>query len=88
MIVVQKVDKAFDHICALHQVSIQIAEREIYGLVGPDGAGKTTLLRIICGLMKPDRGLVEIAGLSPSRQSIVRKSGNRFCAKNDATPKI
>lgn len=67
MIVVQKVDKAFDHICALHQVSIQIAEREIYGLVGPDGAGKTTLLRIICGLMKPDRGLVEIAGLSPSR---------------------
>ncbi len=51
MIVVQKVDKAFDHICALHQVSIQIAEREIYGLVGPDGAGKTTLLRFICGLM-------------------------------------
>ena len=37
-------------------VSLQVREREVFGLVGPDGAGKTTLLRLMVGLLDPEKG--------------------------------
>lgn len=54
--------KSFGPVKAINDVSVQINEGDIFGLVGPDGAGKTTLLRIICGLINPDRGEVSLAG--------------------------
>ncbi len=43
-------------------VRIDIRRGEIFGLLGPNGAGKTTLVRQLTGLMRPDRGSVEILG--------------------------
>lgn len=34
----------------------------MFGIVGPDGAGKTTLIRMLCGLIKPDKGTADILG--------------------------
>ena len=56
--------KSFGSVNAVKEVSLQVAEGDIYGLVGPDGAGKTTLLRMICGLIAPDRGEAILAGRS------------------------
>jgi ABC-2 type transport system ATP-binding protein len=50
------------------QLNLEIAEGEIFGLVGPDGAGKTTTLRLLCGLMHPTAGEVSLAGLNVARQ--------------------
>jgi ABC-2 type transport system ATP-binding protein len=62
MIRIEGVAKAFGSNTALNDVNLDVGEREIFGLVGPDGAGKTTLMRIACGLIRPDRGRVLIAG--------------------------
>lgn len=50
--------KSFGPVQAVHGLNLQVAEQEIFGLVGPDGAGKTTLIRMLCGLIAPDSGTV------------------------------
>ena len=55
MIRVENVTKKFDSILALDQVSAQINENCIFGLVGTNGAGKSTLLRVASGVLKPEK---------------------------------
>ena len=38
------------------------------GFLGANGAGKTTLLKMMCGLIHPSKGLVDVAGFSPQRR--------------------
>jgi ABC-type multidrug transport system ATPase subunit len=52
----------------LEGVDLALAPGETTHLTGRNGAGKTTLLRIAGGLIRPDAGAVELAGLSPERE--------------------
>ncbi len=54
----------FDRIYALHGLSLEIQEGEIFAVLGPNGAGKTTLLKTIAGLLKdqPKKGVIEFMG--------------------------
>ncbi|MHB8509478.1 MAG: ABC transporter ATP-binding protein [Candidatus Dormibacteria bacterium] len=56
------VSRRFGRIQALDNVSLEISEGEIYGLLGPNGSGKSTLLRMILGLVRPDAGEVRVLG--------------------------
>jgi ABC-2 type transport system ATP-binding protein len=56
---VTDVRKKFGAITALSSVSMNFAEAEMHGVIGPEGAGKTTLMRIMLGLLKPNEGKVE-----------------------------
>ncbi len=47
---------------ALEGLDLTVARGEAFGLVGPDGAGKTTLMRLLCGLLQPTAGTIEIFG--------------------------
>jgi ABC-2 type transport system ATP-binding protein len=47
---------------ALKSVDLDIQEGEIFALLGPNGAGKTTLINIVCGIVRPTGGRVEVAG--------------------------
>ncbi|MCA9084769.1 MAG: ATP-binding cassette domain-containing protein [Planctomycetaceae bacterium] len=49
---------------ALDNVTFDVNAGEIYGLLGPNGAGKTTCLRILSTVLKPTRGLAEVAGIN------------------------
>ncbi|MCB1102152.1 MAG: ATP-binding cassette domain-containing protein, partial [Kiritimatiellae bacterium] len=49
----------------LHNVSFEIGEGDLVGIVGPNGGGKTTLLYLLLGLIKPKFGTVNIAGRPP-----------------------
>ena len=42
--------------------SLSVNDGEIMGIIGPSGCGKTTLIRALCGLIKPDQGMVRIDG--------------------------
>jgi sodium transport system ATP-binding protein len=53
---------------AVKGLSFTVKPGEIYGLLGPNGAGKSTTLRMIAGLMKPDRGRLEICGLDAQEE--------------------
>lgn len=57
------VDKSFGPVQALKGLQGGIRYGQLTGLVGPDGAGKTTLLRILTGLLRPDAGQVQVAGI-------------------------
>jgi ABC-2 type transport system ATP-binding protein len=70
MIRCQDVSKKFDGFEALKNVSFEVKEGEIFGLVGPNGAGKTTCARILSGIMKQDSGSVTIGKFDISKDSL------------------
>lgn len=51
---------------ALKDVCIDIRRGETIGVVGRNGAGKSTLLRVVAGILKPDEGVIENAGVTVS----------------------
>lgn len=55
--------KEFDGFRALDGVTFDVAEGELFGLVGPDGAGKTTAMRILTSIMDPTAGEAWVDGL-------------------------
>ena len=59
-ITLENVSKAFDGRPVLQHVSMELPETGAVCFFGPSGCGKTTLLRLICGLEKPDSGLVKV----------------------------
>ena len=58
MIEIKNCSKAFGKIQAVNKVTMDIGEREVFGLIGSNGAGKSTLLRIMAGIIRQDRGEV------------------------------
>ena len=54
--------KSYGHVMALNGLNLEVPKGSLYGLLGPNGAGKSTALRIICTLLSPDSGHVEVGG--------------------------
>jgi ABC-2 type transport system ATP-binding protein len=61
--------KSFGTVAAVDDLSIAVAEGEIFGLVGPDGAGKTTTMRLLTAIMEPTSGDAWVAGRHIVRQT-------------------
>tara|TARA_B100001287_G_scaffold92466_1_gene77507 strand:- start:818 stop:1792 length:975 start_codon:yes stop_codon:yes gene_type:complete len=55
-------------VVAVQDVSFRIESGEMVGFLGANGAGKTTTLKMLCGLIHPSGGRVEVAGFSPQRR--------------------
>ena len=53
---------------AVRSVSLEVRPGEVFGLVGPNGAGKSTLLKLIAGLLRPEKGRVELNGIDVTGQ--------------------
>lgn len=56
------INKSYKDIKALNDISFDVKEGELFGLIGPDGAGKTTLFRILTTLLVADKGQASVAG--------------------------
>ena len=59
---VDRLEKTLGKNKVLRGISLEAESGEIFGLLGPNGAGKTTTLRIVCTLLAPDTGSVEVLG--------------------------
>jgi len=73
---------------ALNGLNLEVPKGSLYGLLGPNGAGKSTTLRIICTLLDPDSGYVEVGGHDAllEEKEIRRKLG--YVAQDVAIDKI
>jgi len=70
----EKLIKQFGAFTAVKNVNLQIRNGEVYGLLGANGAGKTTTIRMLCGLLEPTSGTMELAGTQGNlRSEAVRK---------------
>ena len=58
---------------AVDALDLSLERGRIYGLIGRNGAGKTTVMRMICGLVTPTSGDIELFGRSPRRGQGVRQ---------------
>src|ERR687890_533477 len=70
---VEGVVKSFGELLVLDGVSLRAAPREVVAIAGPSGCGKSTLLELVCGLARPDAGVVEAgpAALMPQRDGLL-----------------
>jgi ABC-2 type transport system ATP-binding protein len=66
------VSKSFGRRRVLENVSLEVKQGEVVGIVGPNGAGKTTLIRILLGILKRDAGEVELMGRDPFKDPRAR----------------
>lgn len=61
-ITISNISKSYKNVKALQDISFEVKENELFGLIGPDGAGKTTLFRILTTLLIANEGTATVAG--------------------------
>jgi len=58
---------SFGEATVLEAINLVVPRNDFLGIIGPNGAGKTALLKVLLGLLTPQRGTVEVLGMSPRR---------------------
>jgi len=67
---VERIVKQYSDKTAVNELSFEVSEGEIYGLLGANGAGKTTTMRMILGLILPDQGDIRYFGDPYSKEQL------------------
>lgn len=66
--------KTFGSLKAVDGVDLTVSTRQIYGFLGPNGSGKSTSIRMLCGLLTPTAGDIEVLGLQiPAQAEVLRQ---------------
>ena len=73
MLKAEQVSKSFGDTAVLRDLSIEIPDKTIFGLVGINGAGKSTFLRLVAGVYQPDQGAITLNGRDTLKDDPVRK---------------
>jgi len=74
-ITVDNITVSYGDRIVLEDISLDIADGEFAGVIGPNGSGKTTLIRTILGLVEPDSGSISVFGQSPDTAQQSRDIG-------------
>ena len=61
--------KQFGKLVAVDRVDLTVPRSHVYGFLGPNGSGKSTTIRMLCGLLTPTAGQIDVLGLSIPRQA-------------------
>lgn len=66
--------KCFGDLRAVDDVDLTVERRQVYGFLGPNGSGKSTSIRMLCGLLTPTEGEIELLGLRiPDQAETLRR---------------
>ncbi len=65
----QGLTKRFGALVAVDNVSLDVPRRQVFGFLGPNGSGKSTTIRMLCGLLTPTSGDIEVLGLRIPEQA-------------------
>src|SRR5215467_4507250 len=84
-IILENVSKFYGDVLGVNRVTLNLGPG-ITSLVGPNGSGKTTLMNLMCGLVRPSEGKIEILGTPPDRAAeLFQRVG--YCTQFDAFPR-
>ncbi|TXH77888.1 MAG: ABC transporter ATP-binding protein [Lysobacteraceae bacterium] len=86
----QGLSKRFGALLAVDNVELRVPRANVYGFLGPNGSGKSTTIRMLCGLLTPSAGEIEVLGLRIPEQAeaLRRKIGymtQKFSLYEDLT---
>jgi ABC-2 type transport system ATP-binding protein len=84
VITVEGLNKRYGSVAAVDNVTFQVRQGEIFGMVGPNGSGKTTTIECIEGLRQPDEGRIHVLGLDPQHDfyALRERTGVQMQASN------
>jgi ABC-2 type transport system ATP-binding protein len=90
VIVAKQLTKQFGKLVAVDHLDITVHRAEIYGFLGPNGSGKSTTIRMLCGLLDPTSGEVDVLGhhLPKEAEAVKRSIGymtQKFSLYDDLT---
>ncbi|MDX2298817.1 MAG: ATP-binding cassette domain-containing protein, partial [Xanthomonadaceae bacterium] len=61
--------RRFGTLLAVDRVDLSVPAGCVYGFLGPNGSGKSTTIRMLCGLLTPSAGAIEVLGLRVPQQA-------------------
>ncbi|HVV95955.1 MAG TPA: ABC transporter ATP-binding protein [Rhodanobacteraceae bacterium] len=90
VIVARGLTKKFGPLVAVDHLDIRVGRAEVYGFLGPNGSGKSTTIRMLCGLLAPTSGEIEVLGheLPQDAEALKRSIGymtQKFSLYDDLT---
>ena len=77
MLELEHIQKSFDGVPVLKDISLQVADGEIVSILGPSGCGKTTLLNLILGIVDADSGRICYDGQDLTRTPMEKRGEKR-----------
>ena len=84
LINIKNLTKRYGNRLAVDNINLEIGKGQLFGLLGPNGAGKSTTISMICGLIKPEVGDIEINGYSIIKQKVKAQESIGFVPQNVA----
>ena len=82
MIKVEGLTKYYGSKPAAKDISFEVKKGEVFGILGTNGAGKSTTIKMMCGLLKPTRGIIQIGGINLQRMRLKAKSMMGYLPEN------
>lgn len=86
MIQIKGISKIYDGLLAVDNVSFNLQQGEIVGLLGANGAGKSTIMKMITGILMPDKGNINVFGCDIESQPIKAKKYIGYLSEDNPLP--